>query len=230
MTGPASASDTGRRRAAGWPHLNALVGAEVPGEDRSRAMQELCHDLRQPVATIAAVVAAVEVETEVSPALRVRLAQISAETRMISELCQQALGETSDSGPVRLDAMAAEVVQAARLSGRATITMQASPAVVEGNHGALRRAVGNLLDNALEAAGPRGHVTLDVTRNEHEVVLVIADSGPGFGRVQTGRTGLGLEIAGRIATDHGGRVVVGGSEALGGAAVSIILPLVEIGA
>lgn len=204
--------------------VDGSPGARHDGARQDGAVYELCHDLRQPVAAIAAVVAATQLEAEVSPALRARLEQIEVETQVISELCRQVLGETRQSGPVRMDTLVAEVVQGAQLTCEGTITLQAEPSVVEGRRAALRRVVWNIVDNAIGAAGAAGRVSVEVYNNARHVVVAVTDSGPGFGRTQTGSDGLGLGIARRIAAEHGGRVVVGRSDVLRGAAVSVTLP------
>lgn len=204
--------------------VDGSPGARHDGARQDGAVHELCHDLRQPVSAIAAVVAATQLEAEVSPAMRVRLEQIAAETRAISELCRQVLGENRQSGPVRIDTLVAEVVQGAQLTWEGTITLHAQPSVVEGTRAALRRAVWNIVDNAIGAAGAAGRVGVEVYNDARHVVVAVADSGPGFGRTQTGSDGLGLGIARRIAAEHGGRVMVGRSDVLEGAAVRITLP------
>lgn len=224
MTGLASTSGTGVPVPQPTDVRRLRIVDGSPAARQDAAVHELCHDLRQPVAAIAAVVAATQLEADVSPALRTRLEQIAAEARTISELCHQALGETREPSAVRVDTVVTEVVQGALLTYEGTITMQAEPAVVEGTRAALRRAVWNIVDNAGGAAGPAGRVAVDVHNNAREVVVVVADSGPGFGRTQTGSTGLGLGIARRIAAEHGGRLVVGHSNVLGGAVVSLALP------
>lgn len=85
--------------------------------------------------------------------------------------------------------------------------------------------VGNLLDNAIDAAGdgpePR-EVELDVLRDGDDLAIIVVDSGPGFAvedpfveGVSTrtdptvpGGRGLGLVIARQVARGHGGDVVV----------------------
>lgn len=85
--------------------------------------------------------------------------------------------------------------------------------------------VGNLLDNAIDAAGdgpePR-EVELDVLRDGDDLAIIVVDSGPGFSvhdpfveGVSTrtdptvpGGRGLGLVIARQVARGHGGEVVV----------------------
>lgn len=85
--------------------------------------------------------------------------------------------------------------------------------------------VGNLLDNAIDAAadGPEPReVELDVLRDGDDLAIIVVDSGPGFSVADpfvegvTTRTdptvpggrGLGLVIARQVARGHGGDVVV----------------------
>jgi two-component system nitrogen regulation sensor histidine kinase NtrY len=85
---------------------------------------------------------------------------------------------------------------------------------------AMRRALINLLDNAVALLGPGGEIAVRTRRQPGQwpVVLEVADNGPGLpegAREQLflpsftrrpGGTGLGLAIVHRIVTDHGGRI------------------------
>lgn len=86
----------------------------------------------------------------------------------------------------------------------------------------LRRSVQNLVDNAVRAAGPDGHVELRVLQRGGSVAIEVADDGPGFGRIPR-QQGLGLQTVRRFAEQHDGQVVVGRSE-LGGALVGMRIP------
>jgi two-component system, NtrC family, nitrogen regulation sensor histidine kinase NtrY len=94
------------------------------------------------------------------------------------------------------------------------------PALVDGEQ--IRRALVNLLDNAVEAMGGRGRIAVDVRseRGSGGLHLEVADDGPGIRPEDRDRlflpyfstkkrgTGLGLAIVHRIITDHRGRIRV----------------------
>jgi signal transduction histidine kinase/putative methionine-R-sulfoxide reductase with GAF domain len=95
------------------------------------------------------------------------------------------------------------------------------------DEGRAARALHNLARNALEAMGERGgRLTLGATLTEQELVLTVADTGPGIPKEIEGRmfqsfvtagkrggTGLGLAIVKKIVDEHGGRIEVRSSSA-----------------
>ena len=105
-----------------------------------------------------------------------------------------------------------------RIEARCAATLP--PALVDGEQ--IRRALVNLLDNAVEAMGGRGTVVVEA-RSEGTaggLHLEVADDGPGIRPEDRDRlflpyfstkkrgTGLGLAIVHRIVTDHRGRIRV----------------------
>src|SRR5207237_2533794 len=89
---------------------------------------------------------------------RGRLEQVEAEARRMSALCRHVLDEPHGLGPVRVERVAAEVVDSARTTFTGTIELSARPAVVTADRVALNRALANVVDNACRAAGPAGEV------------------------------------------------------------------------
>jgi signal transduction histidine kinase len=84
----------------------------------------------------------------------------------------------------------------------------------------LERAFENLVRNAREAAGPRGRVRVEVAREGGDVLVSIADDGPGlpaqardqlrpFVTTKPGGLGLGLPIALKLVRLHAGELSLG---------------------
>src|SRR5437867_6907975 len=85
-----------------------------------------------------------------------------------------------------------------------------------------RRAIMNLVDNAVEAVGGAGHVDVELTHAEGagRVLIVVSDTGPGISSedkdklfqpyfsTKAGGMGLGLPIVHEIVTEHGGLIHV----------------------
>jgi two-component system OmpR family sensor kinase len=123
-----------------------------------------------------------------------------------------------------------------------TIDVRIGDVAVVGDRVALDQLVTNLVTNATRWAHRR--VQVEAARVGSDVVLVVADDGPGFDPVvlehafdrfsradaARGRTGggagLGLAIVAAIAGALGGRAVAGNGPPLGGAWVAIQLPAV----
>jgi two-component system nitrogen regulation sensor histidine kinase NtrY len=100
----------------------------------------------------------------------------------------------------------------------------------------LRRAVRNLIENALRASGADGRLEVGIERDGETARISVADSGPGvepelllrifdpyFSTHDTG-TGLGLPIARRVAEEHDGSIAAA-NHPQGGLVVTITIPL-----
>lgn len=99
----------------------------------------------------------------------------------------------------------------------------------------IRRALLNLLLNALDALPGGGDLVVTTCVTRAGIEIEVADSGPGvpaplaerlfepFFTTKGGGTGLGLAIVERIAAAHGGRATVANCPE-GGAAFTLILP------
>jgi signal transduction histidine kinase len=202
------------------------VGRErAQKERRDQSIREICHDLRNPIATISALAAAAMSQMASPDAnVRKRLEQIQDETRRMTQLVRQLLDDTT--APRMLDAavVAGEVVASCRVTFPGTIQVMASAgAKVLVDEVGLRRSLANLVENATRAAGPEGSVVVRVRRARRWIHCEVSDSGPGFGNGPSGSQSLGLTIVDRLARSHGGRLEVGDSS-LGGAMLRLSLP------
>jgi two-component system sensor histidine kinase CpxA len=133
------------------------------------------------------------------------------------------------SKQVDLEALLGEIVQDCSFEARERnveiVVESASGMDVAGDAELLRRAVENVLRNALRYAPPHSHVAVTCEMAQDTVSIRIRDFGPGvpeplldrlfdpFFRVEDDRnrrqggTGLGLSIARRAVEVHGGLIV-----------------------
>jgi two-component system, OmpR family, sensor histidine kinase CreC len=216
-------------------------------------VQTLTHELKSPLSAIRGAAELLH-EREMPDSDRERfVANIERETARIQELVDRMMELAAlesrrfleRSEPVPLRALLEEAVASAQAAGapRGVVVMleASTDATVQGDPLLLRRAVGNLLDNALDfsPAGGRIEVALAVTARHAEVS--VRDHGPGIpdyadervfekfyslARPGTQRrsTGLGLPFVREIAALHGGRVTLRNAEG-GGAGAALSLPV-----
>jgi protein-histidine pros-kinase len=204
---------------------------------RARALlvAAISHDLRTPLARIRMRLEAAADD----PAAARSIADIREMDELIESSLEIFRGPSQAEAPVVTDACALVQALADDLAelGR-PVEMQGEEALVRAHPAALRRAVANLVDNALRYGG---RARLHVRRQGDSVVIMVDDDGPGipadrleavmqpFVRLEgsrnraTGGTGLGLYIARDLATRHGGTLVLA-NRAEGGLRATITLP------
>jgi two-component system, OmpR family, sensor kinase len=135
-------------------------------------------------------------------------------------------GRPLEAVPVDLAAVVAESVADARVvePGRTIEVASVPNAMVTGDRARLRQVVDNLLANVREHTGPTTRVTIRLEAYRRDVVLVVADEGPGMTEADAARafdrfwqaaateehprrgTGLGLAIVADLVAAHGGEV------------------------
>jgi signal transduction histidine kinase len=225
----------------------AVKQARDAEEAMSRFVSDASHELRTPIAALQATAETLLREQPRRPrrdALEARLAGDGARLgRLVDDLLSLARLDAEASmrfTPVNLCDVAEAGVAAARArSAGSLIELDGSPgSTVNGDPESLSRVVRNLLDNALTAAGPTGHVRVRVMAGPDEARFTIEDDGPGVPAVEHERiferfvrldpsaptgNGLGLAIALRIARQHGGDITCDTVPA--GAQFTLRLPL-----
>ncbi|HEY4569454.1 MAG TPA: ATP-binding protein [Kribbella sp.] len=200
---------------ASWAH----GGQSVDDPDQ---LVRLCHDLRQHVAAGLLLSEAPTAITDDGAALG-RLGLIRQQFAAMAELLEVERQGRHRIGGVNLTQLAGECADVVRLNHRAAVIFERSALVVAaGDPTLLRRAIGNLLDNACRAAGAGGTVQIHVDLVDGDARVEVSDDGPGFGDVAPG-TGLGLRVVAEAVRACAGRMEIRSTPAVG-TSVRICLP------
>jgi signal transduction histidine kinase len=252
-----AAGDLAARAPSGGPSEIALLAEGFNSmaasiEQLFDARRELVawasHDLRTPLASMQAMIEAIEdglaAPEDYLPTLREQVRTLSLLVEDLFELARIDAGALTlelrqlpvsaivDS-TVRLlrpEAAARKVELVVRADGETTA--QVAPEKIE-------RVLFNLVTNALRHTPPDGSVAVNVARRDGEVVVEVEDTGAGlepealermferFWRADRARStagmGLGLAIARGLVEAHGGRIWAANRDQ-GGARVSFTLP------
>jgi signal transduction histidine kinase len=196
-------------------------------------LAEIAHDLRQPIATIRALVGSLKA-AEVSPAaLRWHLDNMEDQVDDLGDLVH-ALLETLVADPdddaredvrrVEVNSSVAEVVQCFAVTWPGCITTAfGEEATLPAPPQMFRRSVRNVLDNAARAAGKNGAILVSVASSLTGTKIAIEDDGPGFGALSVQHS-IGLKIVDRTMSEAGGSLEITTSEELGGACVALFFP------
>ena len=227
---------------------DALVGRNYVAD----YVQTLTHELKSPLSAIRGAAELLR-EHGMPAADRERfVANIERETARIQELVDRMMElaalesrrSLERTAPVALRALLEERVASANAAGAPRgidVTLRASDdARVDGDALLLQRAVGNLLDNALDFSPSGGTIDVGLAVRGGEATITVRDHGPGIpeyadrkvfekffslARPGSGRrsTGLGLPFVREVATLHHGRVTLRNADG-GGAQALLSLP------
>lgn len=175
--------------------------------------------------------------------------QVSDIGRMVEEFSGFARMPKPTFGRFELIELVNSVAFARRMANPSvgvSVNKPNEPIEMLGDERLLAQALTNVVKNAAESversavSGGKqaGQVTLEVSRHDDIVDIVIRDTGAGFPETDRDRllepyvttreqgVGLGLAIVARIVADHGGEITLGDNErAAHGARVAIRLPL-----
>jgi signal transduction histidine kinase len=216
----------------------------------------IAHEIRQPLATIAAnggaALGFLEKEQFDRQELQTILNDIVEDSHRTSELLDgvQSLYQRIDQGrqPIDMNGLALDVLQTIRSELMehgitANPELKSELPLIAGNRNQLHQVVFNLVHNAVEAmastsAQSRVLRLLTERRGRDAIALAVQDSGPGidpkrleeifdaFVTTKAHGMGLGLAICRTIVERHGGRLTAT-SDGRTGALFEVILPLVS---
>lgn len=226
---PATDDEVGRLAAT----FDAMLARLALAFQRERQFTaDASHELRTPLAAMQAILTVVREQVRTPAEYEQALADLSYETERLRALVESLLHlarsdkqlfavHTSVDLSILLQDVTAALAPLAESKGLAITTTIDQALLLCGDEDGLIRLFVNLLDNAIKYTD-QGAITLTAQHTNHELVVVIADTGPGiaaahlphifarFYRVETARAshgaGLGLAIAREIAHAHGGGI------------------------
>jgi signal transduction histidine kinase len=232
--------------------LNAMLDRIEDGaSEQRRLVADASHELKSPLAAM---------RTELDVSLRAdehlpgsartlhsAREEVDRLTRIVDDLLVLAAHDEGASAPredVDLGALVTDVLRGLEpLAATRQIALadRGRPVVVTGDRDGLRRALSNVLVNAIDFSPPGGRITVAVEADRDAVRIVVDDDGPGvapeqreqvferFARLDdsrtraTGGSGLGLAIVRALVAAHGGAAHIERSPS-GGARVVLALP------
>jgi len=214
------------------------MSADLAANERERALvlAGISHDLRTPLARVRLAAELIS-EASLREGLSKDVEQMDAVIRQFLDYAR--LDENETAVKTEVDVLVREVVNSFSAASRSiNLELQDMPALAV-RPLLLKRALANLLDNAIKYGG--GEITVRLYSEAGKTVLAVLDRGPGipieqcesvkrpFIRLETARSdvtgaGLGLAIVERAARLHHGEFNLD-ERAGGGLAARLILPL-----
>ena len=218
--------------------LNGMLARlEAAFTQTRRFAADAAHELRTPLAALrGGIEVALRAERTPEEYRRVLASSLEEVERLIRLaedlllLSRSSAGPDVTRAPVDLEPLLLDVFDVgARLGQGAGVSVRTdamASATVRGDATALRRALLNLIENAIKYTPPGGKVELGLTTGDGLAVITVSDTGIGldpadadrifepFVRLDaarardTGGAGLGLAIARSIAVAHGGTLTV----------------------
>jgi two-component system osmolarity sensor histidine kinase EnvZ len=196
------------------------MASNLESMERERAMvlAGISHDLRTPLSRLRLALEMSGAESSASDAMIADIVEMDA---IIGQFLDFARGADEAKSEADLNAEIADLAEHYHRVGKRVSFKPDGNARFRFARLAVRRAIANLVDNALRYAGEP--VEIETAERDGEVIVEVRDRGPGippaeverlkrpFTRLDGSRTGpagsgLGLAIVERVAHAHGGRL------------------------
>lgn len=217
---------------------------QIELKERLTALGEMsagiAHELRNPMAVIAGYLnlLAKKQDSEGRDIIRYISAEIEGMNRIIGDLLAFARPASLNRAQVNIRELLETCIDAIKqmLKPDLKIAMKVDgeDAVISLDEGLIRQAIGNIINNAVESM-PEGGTLAIAAESAKDYVITISDTGEGiaaehlkkiflpFFTTKEKGIGMGLALAHKIITSHGGRIEVESAEGKG-TTFRIILP------
>ena len=237
---PYSPGGANEVRAAGTAFLDMRARIERQTQSRTMMLSGISHDLRTPLTRLRLGLSMVD-DAEAEPMVR----DVEDMERLIEAFLEYGRADAGDAAEqVDVVDLVTRVVDDARRGGQNVTLLPIDPTLndvaVPLRPLAVRRALDNLIGNALRYGGTQAQVSVALT--DRTLRITVEDDGPGiptdkreeamrpFTRLDPARNqnkgtgvGLGLAIVADIARLHGGVLRLSDSPALGGLRADIVM-------
>lgn len=212
-----------------------LTALEVSREQQARLVSDASHELRTPLTSLRMKIDFLRSQPDLPDEQRSEVVsgaaiELESLTELVTELVDLASNSSIDEEPVSLDLreLANDAARRARITSGRTITVDSRGTIVTARPKMVRRALSNLIENAIKYSPEAATIELV----ERDGAIEVRDHGPGideadralafdrFFRADGAQTkpgsGIGLAIVKRCAQVHGGDVWI--TETPGGGA------------
>ena len=186
--------------------------------DRAMVLAGISHDLRTPLARLRLGLEMIGGDRSMSEGLA---ADIDEMDKIIGQFLDFAKGESEAGIATALDELVDDICERYAKLGRALVPGKPSAIRLSLAQMAVRRAIANLIDNALRYSSTP--IEIEARQEGGFAVIEVRDRGPGIpaseaermkrpftrleaARSDAGGSGLGLAIVDRVARMHGGRL------------------------
>ena len=245
-------SESGKKLNQALRDLKEVQGQMAQAEKHrslSAIVSGFAHEINNPLTGILGYIELLELQNDLGDPAAKRIAIIKTQAvrikTIIAELSRLDPDGNQVKMPINLSNLLEKLVKISQSkNGKRQIDISAnlcsSECMIFGNHFALWQVFEGLVNNAMEAcetlACGTGKVTVESRYGpDKRIVVVVADNGGGFqdpGKAfdpfyttknRTQKRGIGLSLAYKIITEHGGNITIKNQDQ--GALVTVTLPL-----